>query len=384
MDNHDHLFLLIERFEKGIATAEELDILENWYRSFEQRELISEKFNAKDFEHLKNSNFQRLLTQIDHLQEVQTKDQNNFPRTIWRKLLVASCFIMMINLGIYLFWKQHNLNEQLSVQAIPAFQAASSKAILTLSTGKQVLLDQTLQEPAVNLAREHANLAENGDLSYANQQSMAENQYHILQTPRAGIYHLTLADGTQAWLNAASSIRYPTSFTGNIREVTVTGEVYFEVAHNPSKPFQVITGQQSIEVLGTHFNVNSYSPDSGIQTTLLEGSVAIQHANHREILNPGEQALFKDQHIQIKAVNLEEVMAWKEGFFDFTEANLEDMMAEFSRWYDLDIQYSAAATKETFTGRIPRSWTFSQVIKIMKTFKSLHISVEGRRVMIRP
>ncbi len=385
MDHQAYIHLLIEKLEKGIASTAEIEELEDWYRSFDQQELISKKIDPISFENLKNRSLQQIISRIDEIEQSPDNiNKNNKPIQLWTKLLVASCFLIMLSLGAYLYLRQYDLKKQVSTAAIPDFQAASSKAILTLSDGKQVVLDQTLQEQ--NMTLEDANTSEvgNGDLSYAQQESIKNIRYHQLQTPRAGTYHITLADGTQAWLNAASSIQYPTAFSGNTREVKVSGEVYFEVAHNPSKPFKVITENQTIEVLGTHFNVNSYSLSSGIQTTLLEGSVAVYNAQNRELLKPGQQAIWRGNQFKVHSANLDEVMAWKEGFFDFTDANLEEMMEEFSRWYDLDIHYEGPAIKETFTGRIPRSWSFSKVMNIMKSFKSLQITAEGRRVMIRP
>ncbi|MDR3007117.1 MAG: FecR domain-containing protein [Sphingobacterium sp.] len=228
----------------------------------------------------------------------------------------------------------------------------------------------------------HINKLKPGNLVYTAGKNIDKVPINTLATPRGGRYQLTLADGTQVWLNAQSSISYPSAFRGSSREVTISGEVYFEVAHNAAMPFRVRSENQLIEVLGTHFNVNTYKAKSRTKTTLLSGSIALTNVHRRVILKPGEQGIVTGESMSIKNVDPAEVIAWKEGYFDFTDADIGSVVDELGRWYNVDIQYQGAATSETFTGRIPRSWPFEKVLNLLKTFKSIQIEMQGRRLIV--
>jgi ferric-dicitrate binding protein FerR (iron transport regulator) len=159
--------------------------------------------------------------------------------------------------------------------------------------------------------------------------------------------------------------------------------VYFEVAHNAEKPFLVKSGSQIVEVLGTHFNINAYPDENRIKTTLLEGSVAISSAGHRQKLKPGQQAVLSGQSLKISEADTDEAMAWKEGYFQFADADIKTVMRQISRWYDVDVVFEGPVTKQTFTGRVSRFRNISNVLKIVQSYGDVNLVFEGRRIMVR-
>ncbi|CAL1519352.1 FecR domain-containing protein [Chitinophaga sp. MM2321] len=257
----------------------------------------------------------------------------------------------------------------------------SNKALLTLSDGTVVALDSTGNQ----LIRQ-GNIAirqQNGELQYATGKPDKNMGYNTLTTPKGGQYRLVLPDGTGVWLNAASSIRYPVAFTGNERRVELSGEAYFEVVHNEKKPFRILANNQLIEDLGTQFNVNAYTEEPEMKTTLLEGSVKVGGIT----LKPGEQARVnkKGETTLLKNVNVADAVAWKNGFFVFRDDNLKTVMRQLSRWYDVEIIYPPDVNnKQQFSGRIDRSLTLAQVLNGLAQTKA-HFSIEAnRKVIILP
>jgi ferric-dicitrate binding protein FerR (iron transport regulator) len=195
---------------------------------------------------------------------------------------------------------------------------------------------------------------------------------------------MVLPDGSKVWLNAESSLRFPTAFTGNQREVTLTGEAYFEVAKNKEKPFRVEVDGMSINVLGTHFNVNAYLDENNIRTSLLEGSVKIIKGNLSELLKPGYQAVLnkKQDKIRITDADMDGVMAWKNGLFQFDGADINTIMHEIGRWYNVEIVYSGKVPARTFEGKISRNAELSEVLRILELSK-VKFSVVGRKIIVQ-
>ncbi|HEX5554387.1 MAG TPA: FecR domain-containing protein [Chitinophagaceae bacterium] len=270
-----------------------------------------------------------------------------------------------------------------------------NKATLTLSNGAKVILDSMHKGKLVNYGKVNVIKTGSGMLAYRNQETPRENSghsastapepptvpYNTLTTPRGGQYRLTLSDGTNVWLNAASSIRYPITFTGKERKVAITGEAYFEVAHNERKPFKVQAGKVLIEDLGTHFNINAFSDEPDVKTTLLEGSVKVGGA----LLQPGEQAVSKKngQLSVVKNADLEDVVSWKNGFFAFNNANLQTIMRKLSRWYNIEVVYKPGVNNEQrFSGRIDRSLTLTQVLNGLKQTRANFRIEANRKVVI--
>jgi ferric-dicitrate binding protein FerR (iron transport regulator) len=210
--------------------------------------------------------------------------------------------------------------------------------------------------------------------------------YNTISTPKGGQYQVTLSDGSKVWLNAASSLRFPATFSGKERKVELTGEGYFEVAHNKKMPFHVTVNDLDVEVLGTHFNINAYADESAIKTTLLEGSVKVVKGNETKIIEPGEQASVttSEDEINVKQqVDLEQVVAWKNGIFQFERADIESVMRQISRWYDIDVDYHGRVS-EHFGGTISRDVNISDVLKMLEMTGGVNFKIDGKKVIVMP
>jgi hypothetical protein len=259
-------------------------------------------------------------------------------------------------------------------------------AVLTLSNGQKIIFDSTgngilATQGAVNVIK-----TADGQIAY---QGTSNNiEYNTLTNPRGSkVISLTLADGSKVWLNAASSLKYPTAFVGNERKVQMTGEAYFEVAHNAAMPFVVGNGETRVQVLGTHFNVNAYDDESSVDVTLLEGSVSLTTVNKQQptLIEPGEQARI-DGNGKIKLsdqVNIQEVMAWKNGFFSYNSVDIETIMRQISRWYDVDVVFEKPVT-EKFYAEAPRNMSVSVLLKMLEATKAVHFKIEGKTISVTP
>ncbi|MDP4286223.1 MAG: FecR domain-containing protein [Bacteroidota bacterium] len=261
-----------------------------------------------------------------------------------------------------------------------------NKAILTLSDGSTIILDsakngQVAQQGGAQIAK----LA-NGQLVYnALDNKPAKVVFNTLTTPRGGQFKLTLPDGSEVWLNAASSIKYPTAFIGNERKVEISGEAYFEIAHNAAKPFKVSVNGMEVKVLGTHFNINAYTDEASVKTTLLEGSVNLTKGSAAITLKPGQQAqLGNSGNIKvIDNVDIDQVVAWKNGYFSFNRSDLQTVMRQLARWYDVEINYEGKIPERQFGGKIDRNSNLSEVLKILEESK-VHFSIEEKKIIVRP
>jgi transmembrane sensor len=383
MDNREQrIFILLEKYEQGLATDQEVRELEGWYQTFEDRPDIMASLSNEEKLRARESMLNRLTVIIpDHVKG--GTGQTKKPVLLWRRWTVAASLLIMVSVAGYFFLNKDLPEAEYGKALKQDLAPGSNKAILTLSGGKRIILTDAKNG---QLATEGGSLIQktaDGQVVYGAEVSDAPIVMNTMSTPRGGQYHLTLADGTGVWLNAASSITYPSGFSGNQRQVEITGEVYFEVAHNAEKPFLVKSGSQIVEVLGTHFNINAYPDENRIKTTLLEGSVAISSAGHRQKLKPGQQAVLSGQSLKISEADTDEAMAWKEGYFQFADADIKTVMRQISRWYDVDVVFEGPVTKQTFTGRVSRFRNISNVLKIVQSYGDVNLVFEGRRIMVR-
>ena len=296
-----------------------------------------------------------------------------FLRNGWVRYAAAAVFLG--STGLYGYYRTGifstaTVKEIATKQTAPADDAlpGSDKAILTLSSGKKILLDAAVQDVITDEGVSIHN--NNGSLSYSKSNIVA---YNTMETPKGGQYKLALSDGTIVWLNAASSITYPTSFPGKTRVVSITGEAYFEVAKNVSKPFIVKTYKDEITVKGTSFNVNSYPDEPGIKTSLLEGLVEI----NQTLLKPGNAYISG----QIIKADLGKELAWKNGVFNFHHVKLADAMRQIARWYDVDVRYEGNVGDLELGGEIGRNLTLKQLLNGLQD-RDIHFSLEDRLLTV--
>jgi ferric-dicitrate binding protein FerR (iron transport regulator) len=257
-----------------------------------------------------------------------------------------------------------------------------NKAMLTLADGSVIALDDHGNKVISTGA--FVSKTEDGQLMYQQKPEVAQiiDEYNTLTTPRAGQYKLILADGSKVWLNAASSLKYPTAFNGDYRKVVLTGEAYFEIAANKEKPFIVETGEAEVKVLGTHFNIMSYQDERYSETTLLEGSIQFSRGSRQILLKPGQQVQYQSGigHEKLIRPDLEGAMAWRNGVFVFDNTNIEDIMRSVKRWYDVDVVYKGAKPVLSFTGVIPRTGNISKVLKILESAGDIGFEIDGKTV----
>lgn len=296
----------------------------------------------------------------------------------------ASILLLLTAGGGYLYLHKNGPATTVQTsQPAPDIAPGGYKATLTLADGTVVTLDsngnQALSQGATAIRQR------GGQLTYTTTGSGAGASLNTLTTPRGGMMRVTLADGTQVWLNAASSLRYPTTFTEEQRQVELTGEAYFEVAKDAHQPFYVKVGDKmKVEVLGTHFNINAYTDEAGIHTTLLEGSIRIVSGTEQRILQPGQQAQTGTSIFIKENTDLNQVMAWKNGIFDFTGRSLPAVLRELSRWYDITVEYEGNVPDKQYWGAVGRDLSLSQVLKGLEK-AGVHFRItEDRKLIVMP
>lgn len=316
--------------------------------------------------------------------------------------VAAAVLIFLFGTGAY-FWSRNSIKPTVS----PVVKTSGNVvlpgkdgAILTLADGSVIVLD-SLDNGVVAMQGNKQVMLKNGELSYPDEGKTAPGSgiagvlYNTMTTPRGRQFEITLPDGTHVWLNAASSIRFPTTFTGGAREVEIAGEAYFEVAHNPKQPFRVYCAENLngagreglIEVLGTHFNVNAYSDEAIICATLLEGKVKVLKGQDQVILQPNEQAQFSRQpngRVEVKTnVDIARVMAWQKGMFEFNQADLPTIMRQISRWYNVDVDYRGATSQTKFGGGISKKLPLSDVLRMLES-NGVKFKWEGNVLKVLP
>ncbi|MDF2192825.1 FecR domain-containing protein [Paraflavitalea sp. CAU 1676] len=322
------------------------------------------------------------------LNAILTADKPAAPVVLLRRRAVwwwaaAAIVLAIAGAAVYYGLPRKSSPAEVVTQQIPINDALPGQdgAVLILANDQRIVLDSA-HTGALKAQGIKASL-ENGMLVYESVSNAADPvTFNTMHTPRGRQFRVILPDGTRVWLNAASSITYPTRFENSVRLVSVTGEAYFEVAKNPAKPFHVnIHDEAKIEVLGTHFNVNSYSKN-GIAATLLEGSVKMSSSSAQEVLKPGEQAvaqagkLKRYQHVDVAAV-----VAWKEGLFHFNNTSFPVVMAELERWYDVEVVYEDGVPPGAMSGEFPRTLLLSEVLRILE-LSGIHYKIENKKLIV--
>jgi transmembrane sensor len=300
----------------------------------------------------------------------------------------AAAAVVLIVAGIWL-WQERKTGSpgavaQTTVQDVPP---GSNKAILTLSNGQQIVLDSVAKGTLAQQGGTQVAKTDSGQIAYNALNALNEKPtavlYNTLSTPRRGQYQLTLPDGSKVWLNAASSIRYPVFFAGSERKVEITGEAYFEVTKDASKPFKVmIKEHQEIEVLGTSFDINAYDDEPTVKTTLLTGSIKTGGV----VLRPGQQAVWSaGQPASVKSdADIEEAVAWKNGKFIFSGDDIQSVMRQLERWYDVDVDYTGDFKGVELVGVISRFKNISEILGMLEQTRTVKFTVEGRKVTVLP
>jgi ferric-dicitrate binding protein FerR (iron transport regulator) len=391
---HADLKNLLEKYLAGELSAEEFRRLWSALREPGSREtwevFMKEVWEDPRYHPLQDDNAKQAV--LEKLRPVLKAQRVPFlRRRIW---WAAAASLLLIASGTYLF-QQKKPVQQASLPPAPVkkneVQPGGDRAMLTLADGTTITLDSASNGMLSQQGNTKVVKLANGKLVYNTTGAPAsEVMYNTMRTPRGGQYRVTLPDGTQVWLNASSSLTYPTEFTGAERIVKVTGEVYFEVAPlNHKTPFKVKvlseTGAEKMEVnvLGTHFNINAYDDEEDVKTTLLEGAVQIKKGIFSMGLKPGEQAKVAKMIEIVKPDDLEEVTAWKEGYFKFNEADISSILRQAERWYDITVTYPNGIPKDLFSGSLPRHVSLTKFLEIL-VYSDINAKIKERTVIINP
>lgn len=374
-----YLAELFQKYQNGTVTEKEKEILTRWLI-----QLDADDYNL-------SPNELQIKQQLSS-NALRNKLQPDFPvaRSIrfspWLQAIAAMLFI---TIGLYFYIKPQNkpaFSHQIAKNDLPP---GTNKAILTLSNGSKINLNAADNGVLAEQGNTSVKKSDEGRVTYTENNApntTAKPVFNTITTPKGGQYQVVLPDGTKAWLNAASSIIFPTVFEGSKRDVEIAGEVYFEVAKDKHKPFTVTCAGQKLTVLGTHFNVNAYAEEQTIKTTLLEGSVKITNGTHNVILKPGQQSLVipgSENNIQVSsAIDTEEIIAWKNGYFQFNKADIKTIMNQIARWYDVEVEVSGKLPDAHYRGNISRNVNLSKVLKIME-LSGIHFTVEGRKIIVK-
>lgn len=382
MDNTRIYYLVGQYLEKGLSETEQEEFQQLLQDSTQQEALLAafeELAGELDMDTVLDEDLQPILERSLHSDRPPHR-----VRFLRRRIMAAASVILLLVAGAYLWTSNKKDTSPATVATI--ITPGKAGAILTLADGSQVVLD-SLANGVIAKQNGARVVLTNGQLAYdPTENSNGEIVFNTIATPKGRQFQVTLPDGTQVWLNAASSIRYPTAFSGEERKVEVTGEAYFEVAKNTNMPFRVsVNNKAEIKVLGTHFNVNAYENEKAIATTLLEGSVRVAATEPGNvILQPGQQAQIENASIKIiKNANTDKAIAWKNGLFYFDGASLAEIMRQLERWYDIEVVYEKGIPDIEFEGEMTKDVSLDGLL-VMLGKTEIHFRIEGRKLIVLP
>jgi transmembrane sensor len=369
MSTEEHYKKLLQKYLEGHCTAAEAAELYTWLQSQESRRPL---LNAM------RSEFERVLSEHPEIPaEISDRMETRLLQQITRKYITmrrrwsvaAAIATLLIAGGAFFYIQSHKTQAPIAKAkpiVIPSVAPGTNKAVLTLANGDQVTLDsagnQVITQGKTTVHQQ------NGQLQYAVNGHEDAVVYNTLTVPRGGQFNIVLPDGSHVWLNAASSLRYPIAFSGDSRTVEIQGQGYFEVSKNEKKPFIVKANNIEVKVLGTGFDVMAYADEQHIDATLVEGAISVKHGENEERLRPGQQASIDalTGSMTVRAVDVDQVIAWKTGFFEFDNARLSDIMRQISRWYDIDIHFNQPENDRRFGGRISRSLPLADILHMLE------------------
>ncbi|NML22389.1 FecR family protein [Pseudoflavitalea sp. G-6-1-2] len=381
---------ILSRYAQRQVTPEEEEAFSNWLQTLDQAQLESlmDEFGTivAALPDLADKADQHLLQSIhEEIAMKEADDEQQIPRIpFWRTWRAAAAAAILLSLAaaVYLYTGRNSSRQLAGTRQSPAMQIAPGKsgAILTLADGSQMVLDSLSNGPLTTQNGAAVSM-DNGRLVYnADETTTPEIVYNTMSTPRGRQFELTLPDGTHVWLNAASSIRYPTSFAGKERKVEIDGEAFFEVTRNAQQPFIVnARNKAEIEVLGTGFNVSAYANDKSLNTTLLNGSIRVNGI----IIKPGQQAQVTDAVRVVDNADTDMVTAWQKGIFNFEGASLKEVMNQIERWYDIEVVYEKNVPAVMFGGEMTRNMSLDGVLIALEK-SGIHYRLEGRKLIVLP
>lgn len=396
MSQHQRLIYLLEQyFHKRHSPAEReelLQLIDSGGYEQEIRDWMDASLQHLSARELSESASGRIFSAVTSpvmTPETAAAKQSPAPVRILYRIIAVAAAACLLLAGIRFWWTGNHLpanNQQTSLAAAQNIAPGKNGAVLTLADGKQLVLDG-LEDGTLASQGNTTVIKSNGQLKYNNSgKASGALLYNTLTTQRGNQFSMVLPDGSKVWLNAASSITYPTTFSDTERVVKVSGEAYFEVVHNVKQPFKVQTEKQLIEDIGTSFNINSYKEEGVTKTTLVEGAVKVTETISRQsvVIRPGQQVLSfaSGSSLQTNSdLDVTEEVAWKDGLFVFKDASIEAIMRQAARWYDIDVRYEGRIPAKLFGGKMSKNVPLSGFIEVFK-FAGINFRISGRSVTI--
>ncbi|ERJ57757.1 FecR family protein [Sphingobacterium paucimobilis] len=371
-DNHIELKKLFEEYPDLFDLVHRLEDPSHLQQALQEYRY----FHSAHTVHHKEQTLQNILHRIEEGPKQGVRSGTY--RALLRYTAAAS-ILAILSMGIWYLLSRPNLNPDLqALKEAEKLSPGSNRATLLAADGSVIELNASQSGIVIGDQITY------NDGSLLLKDIQEETVQLTLSTPKGGQYHVTLPDGSKVWLNADSRLKYPNRFTAPLREVELDGEAYFEVTSNPKQPFIVKTPNEQVEVLGTHFNINSYRNEEASKVALLEGKVRVVADNRQSsTLHPGQQTFFSNNQMAIQNINAEESIAWKNGEFTFNNESLGSAMRQVARWYDIEIEVDPSLKQLALWGSVSRLDNFDKVLKIIKmTDDNIKIRIEGRRVKI--
>ncbi len=402
MKEQDHINELFQKYVRNKCTPEEIFFLVQYF-DIDENETLLKELIRNELDKSTNDSFETDQTHLDVLydkitnaiggEQTRTKGGKNRLYTFMR---VAAVFILVSAIAFIIYTYRMDWFKNKDTDTLPniamenKLQPGGNKAILTLHNGKQIILNEikegeTVRELGMVISRsDEGRIVYGIDSERSTDRSDGIPSLNTITVPRGGKYELVLADGTKIWLNSASTLTFPPTFSGKERKVELTGEAYFEVAPNKAKPFLVSTPQYQVEVLGTHFNIKAYLDEQMSQTTLLEGAVKVKKEEGELLLTPGQQAeiVLGKKDITRHTANLEKVMAWKNGIFIFDGEELEQVMQQIARWYDAEVVYEGSVPAVKLAGMVSREDSLERLLGILAKAGKVNFDIKGNKIIV--
>lgn len=369
---------LLGKYVANNCTDAEKALVENWYNrtKVENPILLTDEEFASDVDFI-----QRKLEQTEH---------HKATVSLWPRIAVAALVLFTLATCLYVYFPGKEKTQN-TTQSNYDRMAGTDKAMLTLADGSKISLSDAKAGEIAEQSGLKISKSESGQIIYTavkgkSSANTVAAQFNTIETPRGGKFQIYLPDGSKVWLDAASSIKYPVEFTGKVRQVELTGQAYFEVAKNKKQSFKVLSGNQELEVLGTHFNISAYASQPGITTTLLEGSVKlrVKNTNTETMLSPGQQSALENKSFDLKDVDTEQAVAWKNGYFMFDSEDVPTVLHTLERWYDVEIHTEGNFDQIKIGGNISRAKNLSEVLRVLQLTRKIKFKQEGRRIIAMP
>ncbi len=374
-----HIQILVEKYIDGTASPEEEAALMEWYNNSNQQDIEWLGLEEEEKEKLR-------LNILKAIHEAHFESRKK--KFGWFRVAAAAAVLVSLSVGGYFLFHKQTVMPAPEEMVAQAISPGSSGATLVLSNGQSITLGASATGTIARQGQTTLQKQNDSLLVYLNRGkktvSSQEIEYNTLKTSRGHQYSLILPDGTKVWLNAASSLKYPTAFTGKIRTVKLSGEAYFEVVHDAGQPFRVVTSKQVVKDIGTHFNVNAYPEDSVVKTTLLEGAVKVTLTDNQasRLLHPGEQAV-ADQQINVRKVDVSAAVAWKNGQFIFRSTPVKSIMQQVARWYDVEVIYKDDEVADrSVWGSVSRYAQVSEVLDMIELTGVAHFKIDGHKIIV--